>query len=164
MNKDVRRRLLNPYQREVLDRVPAGRDHWGMACGRPGSTRRDFYLLNIRKIGQHRLNGSKPLAAPSGTPIVAEVRDNRWIAQCECMGAEVVDPDDPVFFCWSCFNASNQGLPRPVIFPDTNKRRAIERVLTVRPDPLTRGWHPTETIEDLERENRKHGLPVRRGG
>ena len=58
----------------------------------------------------------------------AEISWGRWIAICECGGAEVVDPDDPFFFCLSCENEKQNGKLRPVNFPD-NIRAFEERAL-----------------------------------
>jgi len=67
------------------------------------------------------------LAKYSGQRIVDEMAEEgvkamwdevRWVARCECGGAEVVDPAEPVFFCCSCGNAGVGGRWRPVVFPE----------------------------------------------
>lgn len=58
-------------------------------------------------------------------PVVARIDHGRWIADCECKGAEYVDPDEPIFFCLSCLNTQYGGALRPVIFPDAGTRKRI---------------------------------------
>jgi len=58
--------------------------------------------------------------------VTARIDHGRWIADCECKGAEYVDPDEPVFFCLSCLNAANGGKLRPVKFPPAKVRAKIE--------------------------------------
>lgn len=62
-------------------------------------------------------------------PVIARIDHGRWIADCECQGAEYVDPDEPVFFCLSCLNAAHQGALRPVVFPSEKKREKIIKKL-----------------------------------
>ena len=62
-------------------------------------------------------------------PIAAQRDGGRWVALCECGGAEVVaGPDAPgdeqVFFCCSCGNASVGGRWRPVVYEEV--RDAVE--------------------------------------
>jgi hypothetical protein len=99
-------------------------------------------------------------------PVLARINHNLWIADCECAGAEAVDPGQPEqgFFCFSCYNIIHGGLPRRVVYPKDAVRAKLEQRLLLRPDVLTRNWVPTETVEDLERENVAHGLPSRPGG
>ncbi len=61
--------------------------------------------------------------------IVAQRDGGRWVAVCECGGAEVVAgpnaPDDEqVFFCCSCGNAAVGGRWRPVVYEEV--RDAVE--------------------------------------
>lgn len=66
----------------------------------------------------------------SGDPVTARVDHGRWIADCECRGAEYVDPEEPMFWCFSCQNLANGGKARPVKFPDGKKRAKIEKGLS----------------------------------
>ena len=84
----------------------------------------------------------------------AEVNHGRWIANCECFGAEEVDPRDGLFFCFSCGNAISGGKLRRVVFPDNYE--AIEMALAVRPHEAFRNWVPGMTIEDLEQAGPFH--------
>jgi hypothetical protein len=53
----------------------------------------------------------------AGVPVNARIDWGRWIADCECGGAEYVDPNEPLFFCMSCGNKITSGRARKVIFP-----------------------------------------------
>lgn len=54
----------------------------------------------------------------TGDPVYARIENDRLIADCECSGAEYVDPDDLRFYCHGCENKSNNGAYRPVILPE----------------------------------------------
>lgn len=84
-----------------------------------------------------------PSRDPRGQTVFAEINFGQWIATCECGGAEMVSPGDPVFFCFSCGNRENNRYLRPVIFPDG--REEIERLVLERPVNDARG------LDDLER-------------
>lgn len=110
--------------------------------------------------------------------VSARIDFGRWLADCECGGAEYVDPDEPSFFCNSCGNAEFNGELRSVIFPDEATMAAIEKALLARPvedsrgldavekamlaRPMIRGlsrcWDPWESVDDLKDQNRKAGL------
>jgi len=114
---------------------------------------------------------------PTGKPVFAKVNFGQWLVECECGGAESVHWDEPIFYCFSCGNFENHGKPRTVIFPSEKERSDIERILLERPirmkggtskierivlaipaikdkfGTLSRSWDPTDTIEDLRREN-----------
>jgi len=115
---------------------------------------------------------------PIGKPVYAKVNMGQWLAQCECGGAESVDPDEPIFYCFSCGNYENHGKPRKVIFPSKKEIMEIESVLLRRPvkvrggtheiertilaEPLvdekgvlSRSWLPGETVDHLRKENKE---------
>lgn len=73
----------------------------------------------------------------AGNPVHARIDFGRWIADCECGGAEYVDPDEPIFFCLSCGNAATSGRAREVIFPDD--RNKIEKEVMSRKVKLGTG-------------------------
>ena len=54
-------------------------------------------------------------------PIRAEVDWGRWIANCECNGAEYVSKEEKIFYCFSCGNFKYGGKGRMVIFPNDQK-------------------------------------------
>lgn len=89
-------------------------------------------------------------------PVSAYVNAGRWLAKCECGGCEYVDLEQLVFMCCNCWNAEVGHRWRPIVIP--KQRVAIERLLLKRPDGATRNWRPGETIADLARENREHGV------
>jgi hypothetical protein len=116
---------------------------------------------------------------PKGKPVAAEINFGRWIARCpDCNGAEDVDPNEPIFYCFSCGNFSNNGRPRSVIFPPTKERKAIEAEILKRPVKirgganelermvnavpevvtdegiLSRSWLPGETVDEIKRQNK----------
>ena len=118
--------------------------------------------------------------APVGKPVMAEVNHGQWMAFCECGGAEAVDTDEPIFYCFNCGNRATKGRPRPVAFPPQQEREEIERLLLARPlgdggganeidrvflaRPLAgvvdgeavvmhRSWSPGETVEELRAQN-----------
>lgn len=90
--------------------------------------------------------------------VQAYVNHGRWVADCECGGAEIVDPARPTFFCVSCGNAGHGGQSRAVEFPDYVA--GIEIILAVRPI-INRNWLVGESLLDLARENKAHGLGMR---
>lgn len=170
--QDIRRTKLESYQRQVKDRVGRGCDHWRQAVGQPGSRWLDFALHHATKDrriqAKHRVNWQK---APKGESVEAFANNNRWIVRCECGGQEVVDPLEPVFFCFGCLNEFDGHRLRPVEFPSDWDDH--EQCLAARPDPLNRShhalqspktlkWHRIDELEDLEEENENHGLPKRR--
>ena len=163
-----KRLALNPYQRELKDRVGMGRDHWGMCTGRLVASWADW-MISVWKRGMRGPHAGvyKPqrleraLETPRGEPAIAFVVHNRWIARCECGGAEVVDYAQARFFCLSCFNVMHGGHTRPVEFPP-NWTEIEDRLIT-RPDPVNRNWSPTESLPKLEAENAAIGVAARRG-
>lgn len=126
----------------------------------------------------HPLADQKKGGGAEVRPVLARVDFGRWLADCECCGAEYVDPEYPLFFCNSCGNQEFNGQLRPVEFPEEPERTAIEKVLSKRPvdnnrgvdevqkavlsrpliPGLARNWNPGEGISDLKSQNRKAGL------
>ncbi len=119
------------------------------------------------------------LDAPSGQVVRARIWQGQWIGDCECGGAEFVDPSEPIFYCFSCANRENKNRVRPVAFPV--ERVEIERLVLARPVddrkgltdleraglakaavivdvdgvemPLARSWNPGESVGELIRQN-----------
>ena len=95
----------------------------------------------------------------SGEAVIARVNLGRWIGDCECGGAELVDPGEPRFMCFSCGNLVNGGRYRPVEFPKDRveierelvKRGGLKRGTFIHPVPggLPREWIPGESARDL---------------
>lgn len=86
----------------------------------------------------------------------ARVNWSRWIADCPnpfCTSALAVAREQPWFACLDCDATAEIVWPRYC--------EDVERLLVMRPDPITRNWEPGETLQDLYRENAEHGiLPV----
>jgi len=114
----------------------------------------------------------------TGNFVQAFIDFGRWGARCpDCEGgAEYVDPDDPVFYCFGCGNVSAGGKLRPVQFPPN--REDIELLLLERPisvhsgitksqiclssQPLAgdayRNWVPGEDIQKVKDKNKAENL------
>lgn len=95
---------------------------------------------------------------PVDAPLSAIVNGGRWIAQCECGGAEHVDPTTRLFMCGSCFNAKHDHRWRMVDLPDGRTMKIVETALLMRPDLGTRNWLADESVAELVAENVANGL------
>jgi|APSaa5957512622_1039677.scaffolds.fasta_scaffold06945_4 hypothetical protein len=140
------------------------RDGQETVKGRIQKIQKDLLRKGIRvKVG-FSLAGSDNVSA--------RIWQGHWIADCECGGAEFVDPKEPIFFCFGCGNEANGNRIRNVLFPEN--REDIERKILERPvssrrglddmmkaeasiaaisvdgNFLSRSWVPGETIKDLE--------------
>lgn len=155
-----------------VDKIVSAKDYGGSASGYIRKMQQAIFSnrgvsVTIRELGQ----------VPLGVPVYARIWQGQWIADCECNGASFVDPDEPIFFCFSCVNRANEFKPRPVVFPADWKQieetlllrpvddmvgiTDLERVAMARavvyidqndgqgPKPLCRSWVPGETLEDL---------------
>lgn len=117
----------------------------------------------------------------TGQAVLAEINHGQWLALCGCGGAESVDYDEPIFYCFHCGNRDTNGRPRPVEFPTPEMRAEIEQLLLERPvqetmgtnavdrafnaRPLATGlvddefvtlhrsWKPSETVAELRKQN-----------
>lgn len=78
----------------------------------------------------------------AGNPVHARIDYGRWIADCECGGAEMVDPVEPIFFCCACGNRVTSGRARKVIFP--KDRTKIEDGIMKNNDPAWQNWKDGE--------------------
>jgi hypothetical protein len=91
---------------------------------------------------------------PPMGPVPAFVNAGRWLVRCACGDAPMAHPDWPEVRCFNC-----GAIGGHVIWPA--ERADIERVLLARPRAVNRNWMPGESVEDLQRENRDHGMAVR---
>lgn len=94
------------------------------------------YIRNLQKRHLLRgisvnVNGLNEPPRKEIEPVMARIWQGQWIADCECRGASFVDPDEPIFFCFSCGNRAQGGWVRSVIFPE--QREAIEALVLERP-------------------------------
>jgi hypothetical protein len=86
---------------------------------------------------------------PAGT-VEAYVNHGRWIAGCPaCNGAEYVEPRE-IMTCSSCLASYVVDFPPQF--------QAIDTLLGKREDETTRNWTQGETVADIARENRDHGI------
>jgi hypothetical protein len=104
-----------------------------------------------------------PSAVAPGDPLPARIYEDKWIVDCDypgCGGASFVWPDAPRFLCAECFNGAQGGLWRRVALPAEEDAAEIEEVLGHRAHPSERNWSPGESVDDLRKENRDHGVFV----
>jgi len=91
--------------------------------------------------------------------VTAFVDGSRWVARCPfCAGAERVNFQTALFFCCGCRNQVVDRAFLRVTLPAKGNREKIERALLKRPDWLKRAWFPHESVADLERQNKDHGV------
>lgn len=104
----------------------------------------------IRFLGNRKISDS-------AAPVVPFVNNGRWLARCPDCGASHLAREDELFMCCDCGNHACNQEYRQAPFP--KNRVAIERILLARPRSGMRHW-TTETIKELEAENRVHGHPA----
>lgn len=116
---------------------------------------------SARDFVAHVWNGRRMSFPPPNGEAVAPVlsvivEQGRWIVLCPfCSGAELADPDDPRFYCLTCYCAPVGNKWLLVQWPAA--RAGIEAALLVRPE-ANQNWLPGETVADLLAENREAGL------
>jgi len=135
----------------------------------------------FRKLTMRRNLDIKLINEVAGPEVLARIDFGRWCASCECGGSEYVDPDEPIYYCFSCGNYENEGRLRPVTFPSSrleieeailerpvDDRRGlskVERAFNARPKihvqlddgqivPLSRSWEPHESLADIKKQNK----------
>lgn len=75
-----------------------------------------------------------------------------WIVDCpRCPNAMLADQSPPIE-CRNC------GTRFEAVWPSPEMIQGVERLLLMRPDPLTRNWYPEETLTQLVWENGLHGI------
>jgi hypothetical protein len=93
-------------------------------------SQRDWIIGLARKRRKKNMldtpfTGKKDTQAESA---VAYIDHGRWLADCPvCNGTEYVDPDEKIFYCFSCGNFDIDGAARHVSFPSARERRQIEK-------------------------------------
>jgi len=101
--------------------------------------------------------------------IKARINRSKWIVECSCASAIIIDLSFPYFMCCECGNLENEGKWLRIVLPED--REEIEAVLLKRthganfslhhPDfGANRNWSPGETLLSLKKENFDHGLEV----
>jgi hypothetical protein len=169
--QQLKLRMVEAYQRDP-SYIGKGRHHWAQRLPHvEGVTFEDWLMLGFESFGvfgEAIADALKPAVNPS---VKGWVANNRWIARCECGGQETIDPEDPRFYCWACFNFLTGGRTRKV---DCGNWKRKERIFLDRPYPLNRctavvqnnetlKWEPLEDVPELEAENTAHGIPARGG-
>jgi hypothetical protein len=101
--------------------------------------------------------------ATDAPPVYARVSRGDWVASCDvlqdtdfaCGGSMVVTytPEDAYFYCDECCNVDQNHKLRPVAFPPETDRLIIEELLTARPHPALRYYHPSQSVTDIKNEN-----------
>lgn len=115
------------------------------------------YKTWVNTVLDQRWQGARADWSMTGAPVLAQVVHGDWITPClDCAESIIVQPGEP-FYCPNCQNVLNNGKSRTVIFPPNQEE--IEMILLARPMPENRNWLPGETAEQLQEENREHGVP-----
>ena len=165
---------------DSLTRIITAKDY-SEREGAGGSVRER--ILKTREMYHKRKNIAlmvNGIDAAQGAAVRARIWQGQWIADCECGGAEFVEPTEPIFYCFSCGNRANNNYVRPVEFPV--EREAIEAAVLARPVddvrgltdleraglakplvivdadgsqfPLVRSWNPDESLGELLEQNK----------
>jgi hypothetical protein len=88
--------------------------------------------------------------------VSAYIIESKWVADCpHCTATSVVQLDSP-FFCPACAMQGNEFNPSLIVLPAL--RSEIEHLLLARPNPANRNWLLSESVADLRRENKEHGV------
>tara|TARA_Y100000310_G_scaffold268882_1_gene281765 strand:- start:117 stop:500 length:384 start_codon:yes stop_codon:yes gene_type:complete len=116
----------------------------------------EAYKLNVI-IPMMGKRGLVPQGMADVKPLQARVNHGRWVADCECAGAELAN-EEGQFMCLSCFNLELGHKYRPVIFP--KNRQSIEVELMRRPVP-NRNWNPGESLAFLKADYEAHNGGVK---
>lgn len=124
-----------------------------------GVTSREGYLLAFERHcaeGRRRYPGLEwPRLWRSVATVTPIVSGGSWKVSCATHGCGefplVKFEWDGLAICFNC-GATYEGIQPP------DDRAAIERVLLLRPEPHTRNWLPSESVQDLIAENCDHGI------
>lgn len=123
---------------------------------------------DIRRHAAAHISGTGDRTMPTEAVLVdrkvrARVNHGRWIVDCpdpDCGGAELVSPEERVFFCCECRNRRARHALLPVVFPKPGVRADIETYLRARPNEANQNWKPGETVVQLRDENRAEGITL----
>jgi hypothetical protein len=130
----------------------------GILAAQKAALRRQIETIGFAPASQVKILDvtlQEPTAI-AGIPVVAYVNAGRWLAKCECGGAEFVDFEDPSFMCCSCWNEPIGHAWRTVVIPAPATRVAVDRLLILRPEE-NRNWKG-ESVATLADENRARDL------
>lgn len=113
--------------------------------------------LEVKFTQKMRQRGTR--VRESDELLVARVDHGRWLADCPACNAGIaLTPGASEAFCFG-FGCGHRFTH--IAWPDDAAVEEIERTLRARPKIATRNWLPTETVDDLRRENRERKLPER---
>jgi len=117
-----------------IQRIITAKDY-SLAEGAGGSVKARILKMRDNIFKQRGISiNITDIDQPGGEPVRARIWQGQWIADCPvCNGAQFVDPQEPIYFCFVCGNRSNAGRPRPVLFPPEKQRVQIENLLLDRP-------------------------------
>lgn len=115
---------------------------------------RQAQAAHLRQMARRGQPAVTPWAWLGAAP-VAYVSDSRWVCDCpNCNNGPSVDVVHGFAACFECGAVFTH-----VTVPTAADARALEDIMSVRPW-RNRHWRPgQESLADLERENRDHGLP-----
>lgn len=158
-----------PYREGVID----GRRNFGGASLRQ-------YALDPKMLGMIADRAGVRVPPPEDPfiykdeeyGVMAEIYHDCLVARCPtlgaddrpCGGASFLWADSGLFMCADCFNSATDGLWRRAAIPEYIAD--VVEILGYRKLPNERNWNPTETVEDLLKENMEHGdaIPQRLRG
>lgn len=141
-------RIDRPY--EVLSRP---------SLGRVLDTPKALLEFQAAHLAAH----NRPAPAESLVAFVARVDFGRWLGDCTCGDAPVIDPEWSLACCFTCGT-----IYRTIVMPA--EAADIEAALLARAHPINRFWFPQETVADLLAENAANAVvvvdvtPTRRAG
>ena len=94
--------------------------------------------------------------------LTTRVNHGRWLIDCPtCRAAQFAEFSSLFFMCVECANRDNDGKWYAVIIPSNYEEiesALLARTMGINPaHSPTRNWDPSETVEDLLKENELYG-------
>jgi hypothetical protein len=114
----------------------------------------EYAKKQARVLAQQRARGIVAAVQTVDEPIEARIEHNRWLIDCACGSGIAVHPE------WAearCLGIGCGRVYTNVVVPAD--RHVIEQLLAARTQHQNRNWRASESVEDLRRENNKHGVP-----
>lgn len=112
-----------------------------------------------RQAFLHHMEQTGRTEQPQTEPLKAGIDCGRWVVNCDCGGAIALHPDWQFAACFTCGQSWTT-----IEFPTPAFMKELTKILEQRPpNPLRRNdrkwlwsWWPSETLDDLRKENRDH--------
>ena len=124
---------------ELIEHVISNRERAGIASGRPVTIPRPVDQVAV------------------GHEVIAYINHGRWVADCpNCNGAELLNKDEPRFYCLSCYNEHVGNRFVLVVWPAELEK--LEDQLLLRPQLKNQNMNLGETLIDLVTENVVAGI------